>query len=352
MAQWNPVIPTWADNKLLTPYEDLMSPEEKARFYRDAYPSVQRLGVYKGKLYGITTGMNVNAVFYRPQDWREVGLDPDKFPDTLEELVEIGHKLDKFDAKGNLTRLGFLTQSWRAYVPLFGGGFYDWKSQKLSIESPANLRCLEFLASERKKLGFEQVTRFQSGLDTLSMKAGWPFVPGSYSMVLDGQWRVEELRKYSPDLEYRVAPLPPPKGGVAGAGTTGGNFMIVPRSGQNKKGAWDFIRWWSGLKDPIVAAKNYVKGGWLPLMPSIAQAPDYQKFLRENPTFKVFVDQMPSQYLQVNPPVAYQTFVTDRIGKYEDSTFRGTTSPQQAIKKLDNDIKVELERRRQLGYDE
>ena len=32
---------------------------------------------------------------------------------------------------------------------------------------------------------------------------------GQYSVAIDGQWRVEQLARYAPDIEYRVKPLPP-----------------------------------------------------------------------------------------------------------------------------------------------
>jgi hypothetical protein len=31
-------------------------------------------------------------------------------------------------------------------------------------------------------------------------------------MLVDGQWRVEDLRKFAPRMEYRVVPLPYPPG--------------------------------------------------------------------------------------------------------------------------------------------
>ena len=61
----------------------------------------------------------------------------------------------------------------------------------------------------RKRLGLDRVIRFQSGLSSDS-GASWPFISGTYSVTLDGEWRVEQMRRYAPGLEYRTTPLPPP----------------------------------------------------------------------------------------------------------------------------------------------
>jgi multiple sugar transport system substrate-binding protein len=350
MAQWNPVIPTWAESNLLTPLDDLMSPEEKHTFDTETYPIARRFGTYKGKVYGITIGLNMYAFYYNPEHFREVGRDPKDFPKTLEDLVALAKKLDRFGKQKNLTRLGVGMPGIQMIAPAFGGGFYDWETGKVTIDTPGNLKALEFITAERKRLGFDNVTRFNSGLDTQSMKGGWPFVAGAYSVTLDGQWKVEEVRKNIKGFEYLSAPMPPPKGGIPNAGNVNGNFMIIPASAKEKQGAWEFVKFWSGLENPERAAHNYVKGGWLPLSPAIANSPDYQKYLRENPQFKTFVDLMSSTSLTCLPPVPYQVLLNDQIGRAEDAALRGTLTPKEALQKMESEVNKELARRKEFGY--
>ena len=114
--------------------------------------------------YGLTIGLNIQACYYRPDHFREAGLDPDRFPTTMEELVRVGEKLNRFDRSGNLTRIGFMPKDFRHMAPIFGGGFYDWERGFLTIKTPENQRALTFLAEEREKLGFQNVVRYESGL--------------------------------------------------------------------------------------------------------------------------------------------------------------------------------------------
>jgi multiple sugar transport system substrate-binding protein len=351
MAQWNPIIPPWADDNLLRPLDELMTPEEKRAFDENAYPVVKKLGMYRGRLYGMSIGINMFALYYLPQQLRDAGLDPDRFPTTLEELDKWGARLDKRDGSGNLIRLGWGPQGFLTFAPIFGGGIYDWKAGKMTIQSPRNLAALTYLARSRKRLGYENMVRFNAGLDMNSFSGGWPFIGGAFSVTIDGQWRVEQIHKYAPKLEYRTAQIPPPVGGMKLAGNSGGNFMIVPRGAKDPEGAWEFIKFWSGLMNPNTAAEFYTWGGWLPLTPAVAKAPFYQEYLRKFPQFKTFVDLMPSENIEVLPPVPYQEFLADQFTKMEESVLRGTLTPEQGLKELDQAVNAEVKRRKELGYD-
>ncbi len=351
MAQWNPVIPKWADSKLLTPLNELMTPEEWADFRENTYPIARKIGIYKGDLYGVTTGLNIWACYYRIDHLEKAGLDPNDFPRTLEELVDVwAPKLHRFDEHGSLTRMGFMPKWWSLYAPGFGGGF--WDSQRpsgLTIERPENLRALTYLVEQRKKLGFDNVLRFESGLQR-GFGIDWPFISGQYSILLDGQWRVEQLARHAPEVRYGTAAVPPPAGGKKSYGWSNGNFMIIPKGARCPKGAWEFIKFWSGLAEPERAAELYTWGGWLPLSDAIAKAPKYRQYVRKHPQFQTFLDILPSENVYPTPPVPFQDYLADRIKQADDTAMRGTLTPEQAVKRLVHEIDIERAKRREFGH--
>jgi multiple sugar transport system substrate-binding protein len=351
MAQWNPVIPKWAESGLLIPLDGLMSPAEWSKFQREVYPVVLKIGSFEGRLYGLTTGLDVQACYCRLADLREAGLDPNHFPETLEELVRWGDRLRKTKPDGDLARIGFLPTLFSTYAPVFGDGFYDWKHGEVTLNTSDNLRALTFLVDERKKLGFENVIRFESGLSVGVGNAQWPFISGSYSIAVDGQWRVEQLAQYAPELEYATFPIPPPQGGRFHAGWANGNFMIIPKGARQVQGAWEFIKFWSGLEKPERAAEFYTWGGWLPLSAAVANAPFYQSYVEKHPQFKTFLDILPSENLQATPPVPYQVYLWDRILCADDSAQRGTLNPPAAMERLEKEIAQEIESRRAFGIE-
>lgn len=348
MAQWKNVIPTWAKSGLLTPLDDLMSPPDRETFARDAYPVVKRIGQYQGKLYGLAIGVNTWACYYRIDHLREIGVKPEELPTTLEGLVALGKRLNRFDERGNLVRLGFLPKWFQSYAVLFGGGFYDEARGQLTLNTPENLRALSYLSEQHQALGIDRVVRFDSAQND-GFGLEWPFVTGSVSMTVDGQWRVEQLAKYAPKLEYGVIPVPPPEGGKALGGFANGNYMVVPKGAKQTAGAWEFIRFWSGLADPQVAAELYTWGGWLPALRGVASAPVFEGYLQHFPQFRSFVSLLPSENQQTLPPVPFQTFLLDRITAADDAVMRGVLPPRAALERLEREVAEERERQRSVG---
>ncbi|RYG48765.1 extracellular solute-binding protein [bacterium] len=351
MAQWEAVIPTWAEKGVIQPLDNLLTPEEKAKFDELAYPAVKRIGTFNGKLYALTPTMNLSAVYVNVKQLREIGVDPYKeFPKTLEELIELGKRLDRFDKDGTLLRQGFNMGNWNNLAPLYGGGFYDFQKNELTLDRPENVRALAALVDERKRVGFDNLVRFTSGFGPDS-GGQWSFLAGKMSMAVDGQWRVQQIGKFMPDFEYVIYPIPPPRGGKPLAGSTNGNQMIVPSGAKEPKGAIEFIKFWAGLNDPETAADFLNWGGWLPMTSNVANSAKFQAYLAKYPQFRTFVDLMPSENFLPAPPMTSQMFIGDAINRVQDLALRGSLTPKQAVETLRADVAEEVARRKELGYD-
>lgn len=353
MSMGSGAVPNLASNGFLTPLETLMTPGEKRRFFDESYPAIRDIGMLGDHCYGITIGADLMALYVNVQQLRDAGYDPDNFPKTLEELEEMGLDLNRYDKEGNLTRLGFLISDLGYVAHSFGGGFNMRPDRTLTLNTPENLRALKNLVDYRKKVGFDNVLRFQAGLNDIEGAASWAFMHGDLTITYDGQWRVEELRKFKPELEYRVFPIPPPKeGGTPLGGLVGGNYMIVPISAKEKHGAWEFLKFWTGLDDPDRAATFYNMGGWLPYSPAVANSPTFQKWLKTNPQFQAFLDILASPNCKAPPPIPNLSFLNDLIFRAEDQALRGAVTPEQALATLEFRFNEERAKRRALGYEE
>lgn len=353
MSMGSNAVPNLAASGFLTPLETLMTPNENRRFFKDSYPAIRNIGMIKGRCYGITIGADLMALYVNCQHLRDAGFDPDNFPKTLEELEMMGLKLNQYDSKGNLTRLGFLSQDLPYFSRYFGGGFDVDAYGTLHLNTPDNLRALESIVNYRKKIGFENAVRFQAGLNDIEGAASWAFMNGHLSVTFDGQWRVEELRKFKPDMDYRVYPIPPPRvGGTPLGGQVGGNFMIVPISAKQKAGAWEFLKFWTGLDNPDRAAEFYNLGGWLPYSPEVANSPTFQRWLKANPQFQAFLDILASPNCKAPPAIPNFQFLNDLVYRAEDQAVRGAITPKEALEQLESKFKEERNKRRALGYEQ
>ena len=296
--------------------------------------------------------MNIWAIYYRPSHFRQAGLDAEQFPATLEQLDAIADKLYQTDKKGNYLRVGFMPTEIRHWAAVFGGSFYDPASGKLTLTNPRNVDALEWMSGYARKYDFERIVSFEQAQGS-QFGATWSFLTGSYSIVVDGQWRMERLAQYNddvakypqhgPPVDYLTAPIPPPAGGKGMACWSNGNFLVIPTGARNKAGAWAFMRYWSGLDDPRRAATFYTMGGWLPILPEIAEAPVYKAYIRKYPPFQTFVDIMASPNVQVLPPVSVQAYLNTRLSWAEDDARRGHDSPQKALERIAHEVDRETQ---------
>ena len=349
MTQWSPTAGTWAADGLLLPLEDRLSAEDHRVLRQDAYPVALKAAYCHGHLYGIPFGLNTFACYYRPDLVRAAGLDPDRFPDSLEGVVEWGRKLDRINAQGQLERIGFLPSRLGVFAPLFRGGFNQRPDGGITIDTEGNRQALAFIGEVYRHYGYERVVQFRASLNSGSLAVEWPFVSGQFPITVDGQWRVEQLATYAPDIEYRTAPVPPPLGGRARAGFATVNLAFIPVGAREPEGAIAFMRYWSGLQDPAVPGAFNASGGWLPLLRTTAQSPDFQAFLQRNPQFRTFVAAIDGPDVELMPPVAYQVFFNNRIWQAEDRVVRGDKSAAQALRDLEAETERERGRRSRLA---
>ena len=345
MTQWGPTIGTWAADGLLQPLEDQLSAEDHRVLREDAFPIVLKAGTCSGHLYGLAVGLNAFACYYRPDLVRAVGLDPDRFPDTLEGLVEWGRRLDRVDRDGQLERIGFLPARLSVFAPLFGGGFTARGDGNLTIEDAGNQRALDFIGEAYRHYGFERVVHFRASLNTGGLAVEWPFISGQLPVTMDGQWRVEQLATYAPEVEYRTAALPPPAGGRVRAGFGTANLAIIPIGARQVPGAIAFMRFWSGLADAARPAAFHTSGGWLPPLRTTVRSPDFQAFLSAHPQFRTFVDLIDSPGIESVLPVPYQVYFNHRLWAAEDHVVRGGKSAAEALHDLAHEIGRERQRR-------
>ena len=179
---------------------------DPAEIDRDFFPIVRNMKI-DGQYYALPTAVRSLALFWNKKLFKEAGLDPEKPPQTLDELVEMARKLTKRDAAGNLLVEGMTADltaqdpHWirEVLVRQFGGQPYSDDNKTVAYNSEAGIKAVtwyENLISKEKvaEIGFltDQPTAFKSG------KAGIT-VDGSFRLgAFDGQ----------KGLEYGVAELP------------------------------------------------------------------------------------------------------------------------------------------------
>jgi multiple sugar transport system substrate-binding protein len=173
---------------------------------REYFPIVQQMKV-DGKYYALPTAVRSLALFWNKALFKEAGLNPDRAPATLDELVDAARKLTKRNANGDLVQegltidMGGQDHHWLREVLIrqFGGAPYSTDNKTVTYNSAAGENATQWyvdLVAKQKigQIGFltDGVTAFRSG------KAG---------MTIDGSFRLGALDNQK-GLDYGVAELP------------------------------------------------------------------------------------------------------------------------------------------------
>ena len=271
----------------------------------DFYPAPMAQCQQGGKLYCLPWGTDLYALFWNKDLFEAAGLDPEKPPQTMEELVEYADKLTVIE-DGKLKQIGFIPDlSWShsdLYVRMFGGFWYSDDGAKLTVNSQAMLDSLTWQQQFYEKYGYEDVLEFSSGFGEYN-SPDHPFMAGQVAMYVDGEWIAgpNYISSLKPELNYGVAPFPPPAAHPERAGTivNQGTVVVIPSGAKDKMASAKLLAW---MMSPDIVAEEFCRNANLPTSKKAAENPCFNI----NPKFKIFVDLMASKnaYAVITTPLS------------------------------------------------
>jgi sn-glycerol 3-phosphate transport system substrate-binding protein len=121
---------TLIDEDAIVPFDDFARTEADKAWLNGFYPGFLENSRTGGKTWGIPFQRSTVVMYWNKELFKEAGLDPDKPPANWAELVEMGRKLTKRDAAGNVT-------TWGVQVP--SSGFPYWLFQGFTTQNDAIL---------------------------------------------------------------------------------------------------------------------------------------------------------------------------------------------------------------------
>ncbi|WP_225442567.1 ABC transporter substrate-binding protein [Paenibacillus lycopersici] len=252
-----PFIMEVASRGILMPLNDLIDSSgfDLSRFYDYTIKEMS----FKGQVWGLPAGMDDRVLYYNKDMFKQAGLDPDKPPTTWDELLDYSKKLT-VPSGDSFKQIGFLPNFGNSWFYLYSiqnnGKFLDDEGKKVLLNSPENVAALDFMVKGYDLLGGAKKTNaysssFQSG-------ANDPFLSGKLAMVINGNWVLSDLLRFSPNLNFGVAMPPTPTGGDFKT-WSGGWAWGVPKGAKHPKEAFEVVKWLTteGPKYQAEAAAKY-----------------------------------------------------------------------------------------------
>ena len=348
--QDKPILADWAERGALLPLAEIASPEEITELKTWLYPAARKLSECNGELYALCNGLDIRALYYNRTLLAEHGLTP---PTTL---AELDHLAEQIAPPGKERRevYGFLPDARRlwSWGPVFGGGFAVDQAGHANIDTPENQAALEWMSGYRERYGGNNLAAFRQGDQSLPGKV-FPLLTNRYAVIMDGQWRVREIRSYQrqqraagePISDFGVCPLPPPPQGVNDAGWVNGNFFVVPQGAKTPRGAWEFMKFWSGFAGhEAEAARTCAAGGWIPVSRQVVSQPEFQRYLEAEPLFAEFVRLAGSEHQLPVPLVRGAALFRREIERIGEVAMYHDRSPAELLAEAERNVNGHLRR--------
>ena len=236
------MIPNFAEKGALKSLDELAS---EFNIKKEDYLSVfWDMGVYQNKLYALPTTPATLALHYNKRLFREAGLDPDKPPQTLDELDSMAEKLTRYNNKGKIKTIGFTPSypGWWlwAWGFWFGGRLTDEKG-RITMDDAGNVKSLVWVQNYARKYGLVRLQEFEGGFGRLLFASPQnPFLTEQVAMELQGVWMFNFIDKYNPKLEWGVAPFPAVEG-LENVTLADCDDLVIPTDAPHPREAFEFI---------------------------------------------------------------------------------------------------------------
>lgn len=303
----------------------------------DFYPVGIDQNTYEGRLYGIPWVLSPNALFYNKELFREAGLDPNRPPRTWKELEEYSLRLTVRASDGGIERVGFADflnnpTNFQMYLWQSGGNPLAPDLKHPAFQSREGVEALtwmrEFLVREAGPVEADPASgkAAKQALNTLQVfRSSYvgatqdPFGLGKIAMRIDSPFRIPDLKKYFPAVEYGIAPVPYNR---VRAVEVVGNSLVIPRGSEHREAAWEFIKFAASREQ----VSNICKvAGRIPALRSAAKSPSFYN----NPLVRPFVDQI--EYGRTTPVAPGYREVSSALASKIEKALKGDLEPEIAL---------------------
>jgi sn-glycerol 3-phosphate transport system substrate-binding protein len=258
------------DSHEITPTQDFV--DRESYDLSDFEPRLLDYYRVGDRLYSMPFNVSNPVLLYEKNSFREAGLDPEKPPQTLEELTEYSRKLVQRDSQGNVTRSGIALE---ISPPLFEQMLASAGALYVNNGNGRDDRPTEAVFN-----GQEGKAIFQWWHDMVEEA-----MTIATSAALRSVLNAIEAGVGPTGVELAVAPLPAardPKGGTIVGGAS--LWIISKRPEAEQEAAWRFVTF---LVEPAQQAEWYAGTGYFPIRQQAYEEPAAREVEAQTPYFRV-----------------------------------------------------------------
>ncbi|MBY3107246.1 sugar ABC transporter substrate-binding protein [Rhizobium laguerreae] len=289
------------------------------------FPGPLKSVEWDDKYFGVPKATNTIALYYNKDMFKAKGLDPNKPPQTWDELVEDARKLT--DPAKNVYGLAFSAKANEEgtfqFLPWaqMGGGSYE------NINAEGAVKALEVWKTimDEKLASPDTLTRGQ-------WDSTGTFNSGNAAMAISGPWELDRMSQEA-KFDWGVTLLPVPKEGAERSSAMGDFNWAIFATSKHPAEAFKALEYFASQDDKMF--KNF---GQLPARSDIS-IPETGQPLKDA-ALKVFLEQL--KYAKPRGPHPQWPKISKAIQDAIQAALTGQMSPKDALDQAADKIKAVL----------
>jgi sn-glycerol 3-phosphate transport system substrate-binding protein len=309
-------------------FDDLIAKDGSSdeKFIRQFFPALHGNAMIDRKVYGVPFQNSTPLLYYNADHFREAGLDPDRAPQTWDDLAAAAKKLTRREGD-RVTRWGILMPSNYDYggwilsaLTMSNGGRYfnEEYGGEVYYDTPSTLGALTFWSDLVHK------HKVHAAGEQKGPAISTGFLSGQVSMMLLSTGSLTHIRTNA-KFPYKVAFVPK---NVRNAVPIGGASLVQPRGLDEAKrvAGWTLIKW---LTAPEQSGWWSRATGYFAPNMAAYQMPEMQEFLAKNPDAKIAIDQLAyaKPWFATYKTVAVRKAMEDEL----QAVLAGKKTPKEAV---------------------
>ncbi|SFT84939.1 ABC transporter substrate-binding protein [Paraburkholderia aspalathi] len=317
-----------AQRGLATPLEPLLNADKD--WAKHSYqPASDALCRYGNRTYGLPNLVSVPIVYYNVDLVKQAGGDPNRLPQTWEQISNLAARITALDGKrvgGFFDYASPGNWTFMALVDSQGSRMMSPDDRKIAFDGPEGMRALNVL----KMFGAA------GQVDMSRDQAYQAFSTGGMGLIVTSSGFLKSLMKQA-KFEVRTAPLPLASNGHLPAG--GNCLMMLTKDTGKQQAAWTFMKFMAGstAQKTMFESTGYVPGNRL----TVAQ-------LEQSTDAK---DPRMTALLASSKSAGWYSFpgknslrITEAIALHLQEVVTLKRSPEEAMKLMVNDVQNLLAR--------
>jgi multiple sugar transport system substrate-binding protein len=336
VSQFVPVV-KWASRMALHPLDGFIeaSDFDSTKFFPALWSEMR----WRERIYALPVNSTSYALLYNRTLFQAAGLDPDRPPQTWDEVVDAAGRLTVRGPRGRIVQAGFIPDYGNIpTTPLMawqmGASFLSPDGATVTLATPETDLALQWIADFYAVYGVNDLKSFTAGFGSADQHG---FLAGRVAMAILDLSFLDQIERFAPGLDFGVAPIPSFPGGPS-ASQAGSWWLAIPRGARHPEAAWAFMRFaveqqtqleeFAATEDKLFPANRLAASD-----PAVLTSP----------AMEVFVRQMDVAHSPTVVPLAHDVFWREFFGAQDRAIYRRQT-PREALRQAEAVIQDALDR--------